>query len=438
MNILLPQNQLVHTFLWETQRYLSEQGTDAFFNAFDGVSVSFWKCYDVPMKCKWEFEPDRRAAYFDGIIAGGCAPSLMRIHKGGRLTHVRGSEYTGCYDIVLGSPAIGYQTNTGDLIVSVTLSITPSTTDNICTDMDIYSRVTTPFVAGKVFMMFHTFPIAEAHTYFTRYTQERSVIPYNPWVLGLAANLRNTSPTDSDSAAARAAASAARAEASAESAAASAQKAVVSENNSEKHAQTAMGYVTQTHQDVETTAMSVTEASNFAYTTLGHVSQTKQDLIATAILTAETNKNTTLTFGHVTQTTKDVLATQLSVVEAKKHAQTTLGHVLQTHQDVKETQLSVVEAKKHAKTTLCHVTQTQKDVLETNRSEARSSIYADTALHASDKSAKAAGKSEASAQVLSNAASVSVWFIWLLAICTCLLSFVIYYYYNNRNCHHHV
>ena len=425
---LVPQNQLVHTFLWETQRYLSVPGTEAFFNAFDGVSVSFWKCSDVPMEFRWEYEHDRRAAYFDGIVAGGCAPSLMRIHKGGRLTHVRGSEYTGCYDIVLGSPAIGYPTTTGDLIVSVTLSITPSTTDNFCTDMDIYSRVTTPFVAGNVFMMFHTFPIVEAHTYFTRYTQERLIIPYNPWVLGLAGNI---GPVDSDSAADSAAASAARAAASAESAAASAQKALVAENKSEKHAQTAMGYVTQTSQDVETTALSVTEASKSADTTLGHVSQTKQDLIKTKLLTEETAKNTALTSDHVTQTIKDVLSTT-------KHAQTTLGHVLQTHQDVKETQLSAAEAKKHAKTTLCHVTQTQKDVSETNRSEARSGIYADTALHASDKSTKAAGKAEASAQALANAASLSVWFIWLLAICTCLLSLVIYYYYNNRNYHHYV
>lgn len=198
MSSLTPQNDIVHNYLWVKRQYLRDTNdtgsliqSQEFFHTFDGVTVSFWECNDVPMECKWEHERDRSVYYFDGMFSGACAPSLMRLHKGGRLTHVSSSVYHGSYDITLQSPQAGYATDNGDFVVSVALTITPDVGRE-----DIQSRTTMPQTLGRIFMKFHTFPKEDAMAFFQEYPNQRELTPYNPWVIGIAADLTTRSVID--------------------------------------------------------------------------------------------------------------------------------------------------------------------------------------------------------------------------------------------------
>ena len=409
MPSLTTQNTLVHNYLWTKKQYLRDKNntesliqTSDFFQKFDGVTVSFWECNDVPMECKWEHERDRGAFYFDGLFSGACAPSLMRLHDGGRLTHVSSSVYHGSYDITLQSPQAGYATDTGDFVVSVTMTLAPDTRRE-----DIQARISMPQVLGRVYMKLHTFPVEEALAFFQEYPNQQEQTPYDPWILGIAANLTTRNyldhieqhETDAErfaeearQSALRALTSELRATARAESAHHSTQSAHTSETNAERS---------------ETTAnMSETNAERSSDSARQNAEQSEIHM-----LQASTAAKLVVA-ANITLNIADMQATRDSVA---RDAETATRASSQTESDRLAVELSAHQAKD---------------------SEHQSVVAAQLSTENAHKTSELAGSAEDAARCSVRAAHISTRYIWALVICMLVMALVLYYYLSQR-CKHH-
>jgi hypothetical protein len=463
------QNATVHEYLWG--KYVQSDSEAAvngeFYTAFGGVSVSFWKCADVPLECQWEHERDRGASYFDGmapVTGASCTPSVMRLHPGGRMTHVgNNSGYNGCYDIVLRNPGAGYSTDTGDLIVAVTLLITPSLSDGSCTDTAITSR-TAESGPGAVFMKFHTFPTAEGYAYFETYSQELETRPYtNPWVLRNAADsLWAQQSTDTDTttltnaelyarkaresaAAAKesdgtatnskdaAAGSAVVAGASAREAAKSKEDASASEGDAKKHNSDAKASASKSDDravEADASATRATESQNQAARSQAAALTSATDAREAAELAVQNNissKEVKNARDAAASSATEAATSATAAETAKRNTRGMMDSVYAAKQDAIQAKNAAISARDEA----------QRRAVTSNASATRAATSAATAQSANMSAAVSAGRAEASARSLQDATRVSVRFLGFLAAATCLLALVIYYYYTNKKaCRH--
>ena len=456
------------------QKYIHERYIDAnernmnalFYTDFDDVHVSFWK-NTQNMECVWTYEPDRNIAYYGGLKY--CMnPVVMRLHQDFRLTTVGANTVNGIYTIDLSNPVIQNQTDNGDLVFSVTITVTAQE-NLLCPHVDDMIIKVRPGGSHteEVHMRFHTFPSKVAHRFVDQLPDKDKKEcqlqllngTFNPWVVANSMIKSKTTPgIDYGPMAMRSAVDAARYASEAKESMNSATKDAASSHESATTAESEMKRAKASADETTKAAILASVNAGTIATQMNSATESAKqakDDAASAAGSAETaSHNSSQTTNYLATTEKNTRKTEKSKVSAEKYAsdaKTLLESTDKSASTVSSKLMEVIGYAESSKAFAASATISEKQatasaelsntaaLLSTANlksaidSSSRAATYAESALNALTAAAAAAGRSAVSARDAASSAAQLTWTVSTGMLVLLLVVIILLYMRTRRS-----